>query len=329
MAPTIRHVAELARVSPSTVSRALASPELVNVETRQRVRAAADKLGYRPNRAARGLITGRTGNLGMIVPDLSNPFFAAVAKGVQARARERDHAVFIADTDEETDAEADLVLALSKQVDGIVLCSPRMLDGDLGQIAVQSKLVLLNRRFGDCPSISVDNSDGMRQAIAHLVALGHRSIAYVGGPRTSWSNAERSSGLREAAAAAGIDLVEVGHFHPQFGGGVAAADIVVASGATAVIAYNDVVAIGLLSRLGARGIAVPRDLSVVGCDDIAMSMMSHPALTTVSVPQQSAGRAAVELLLAVLEDDERVGSRQRELPTQLMVRASSGIAPTA
>jgi len=329
MAPTIRHVAELARVSPSTVSRALASPELVNVETRQRVRAAADKLGYRPNRAARGLITGRTGNLGMIVPDLSNPFFAAVAKGVQARARERDHAVFIADTDEETDAEADLVLALSKQVDGIVLCSPRMLDGDLGQIAVQSKLVLLNRRFGDCPSISVDNSDGMRQAIAHLVALGHRSIAYVGGPRTSWSNAERSSGLREAAAAAGIDLVEVGHFRPQFGGGVAAADIVVASGATAVIAYNDVVAIGLLSRLGARGIAVPRDLSVVGCDDIAMSMMSHPALTTVSVPQQSAGRAAVELLLAVLEDEERVGSRQRELPTQLVVRASSGVAPTA
>jgi len=329
MAPTIRHVAELARVSPSTVSRALASPELVNVETRQRVRAAADKLGYRPNRAARGLITGRTGNLGMIVPDLSNPFFAAVAKGVQARARERDHAVFIADTDEETDAEADLVLALSKQVDGIVLCSPRMLDGDLGQIAVQSKLVLLNRRFGDCPSISVDNSDGMRQAIAHLVALGHRSIAYVGGPRTSWSNAERSSGLREAAAAAGIDLVEVGHFRPQFGGGVAAADIVVASGATAVIAYNDVVAIGLLSRLGARGIAVPRDLSVVGCDDIAMSMMSHPALTTVSVPQQSAGRAAVELLLAVLENEERVGSRQRELPTQLVVRASSGVAPTA
>lgn len=329
MAPTIRHVAELARVSPSTVSRALASPDLVNVETRQRVRAAADKLGYRPNRAARGLITGRTGNLGMIVPDLSNPFFAAVAKGVQARARERDYAVFIADTDEETDAEADLVLALSKQVDGIVLCSPRMLDGDLGQIAVQSKLVLLNRRFGDCPSISVDNSDGMRQAIAHLVALGHRSIAYVGGPRTSWSNAERARGLREAAASAGIDLIEVGHFRPQFEGGVAAADIVVASGATAVIAYNDVVAIGLLSRLGARGIAVPRDLSVVGCDDIAMSMMSHPALTTVSVPQQSAGRAAVELLLAVLEDDERVGSRQRELPTQLMVRASSGIAPTA
>ncbi|MEJ7726714.1 MAG: substrate-binding domain-containing protein, partial [Actinomycetes bacterium] len=135
--------------------------------------------------------------------------------------------------------------------------------------------------------------------------------------------------LREAAASAGIDLIEVGHFRPQFEGGVAAADIVVASGATAVIAYNDVVAIGLLSRLGARGIAVPRDLSVVGCDDIAMSMMSHPALTTVSVPQQSAGRAAVELLLAVLEDDERVGSRQRELPTQLMVRASSGIAPTA
>jgi len=329
MAPTIRHVAELARASPSTVSRALASPDVVNVATRQRVRAAADKLGYRPNRAARGLITGRTGNLGMIVPDLSNPFFAAVAKGVQARARERDHAVFIADTDESSDAEADLVLALSKQVDGIVLCSPRMLDADLGQITVQSKLVLLNRRLGDCPSITVDNADGMRQAIAHLVALGHRSIAYVGGPRTSWSNAERARGLREAAASAGIDLIEVGHFRPQFEGGVAAADIVVASGATAVIAYNDVVAIGLLSRLGARGIAVPRDLSVVGCDDIAMSMMSHPALTTVSVPQQSAGRAAVELLLAVLEDDERVGSRQRELPTQLMVRASSGIAPTA
>ena len=329
MAVTIKDVARAAGVSPSTVCRALSSPDLVRPETRERVRRSAAELDYSPNRAARGLITGRTGNLGLIVPDLGNPFFPAVVKGIQARAREADHAVFLADTDEDPAAEIQLVRTLAKQVDGIVLCSPRMSEPELRGFAAQTPLVMLNRRVGRLPAVTFDNIDGMRQAVTHLTALGHRRIAYVAGPRTSWSNRERVRGLRIAVTVAGAELVEVGAVQPQFEGGVAAADQVLATGVTAVIAYNDVIALGLLSRFNGRGIAVPAAISVIGFDDIALSAMVHPSLTTVGLPTKSCGRAGVDLLLGLLQDPVRFGTTRRELGTQLMVRGSTGPAPRA
>ncbi|MEU8607784.1 LacI family DNA-binding transcriptional regulator [Actinoplanes sp. NPDC048791] len=329
MAVTIKDVARAAGVSPSTVCRALSTPELVRAETRERVQRSAAELDYSPNRAARGLITGRTGNLGLIVPDLGNPFFPGVVKGIQARAREADYAVFLADTDEDPAAEAQLVRTLAKQVDGIVLCSPRMSEQELRGVAALTPVVLLNRRVGRLPAITFDNVDGMRQAVTHLTALGHRRIAYVAGPRASWSNRERVRGLRSAIAAAGAELVEVGPVQPQFDGGVAAADQVLAAGVTAVIAYNDVIALGLLSRLNARGIAVPAAISVLGFDDIALSAMVHPSLTTVGLPMKSCGRAGVDLLLGLLQNPDKFGTTRRELGTQLMVRGSTGPAPSA
>jgi LacI family transcriptional regulator len=325
---TIRDVAAAAGVSQSTVSRALSMPELVNPATRARVLEAARKLGYQPNRAARGLITGRTGNLGLIVPDLSNPFFSSVVKGVQAAARTADYSLFIADTDEEDTAEVDLLRALTRQVDGIVLCSPRSPDDDLARVGVDSAVVLMNRRITGRPSVTVDNADGMRQAVEHLAALGHQRIAYVAGPRTSWSNGQREQGLHKTAEDIGIDLVHLGHFPPRFEGGVAAADLALACGATAVIAYNDVVALGLLSRLGARQVPVPEQISVLGCDDISMSAMTHPALTTVSIPKWEAGRAAVSLLLSLLAQGGGgdAPAPDRELSAQLIVRATTGVA---
>lgn len=327
MPATIRDVARLAGVSASTVSRALSMPEMVSPATRAKVQAAADRLGYAPNRAARGLITGRTGNIGLVVPDLANPFFPSLVKGIQARARAADVAVFLADTDEDPVAEAGLVRALAKQVDGMILCSPRASVDELAGFARDTTVVLLNRLAGDIPAVTFDNSGGMRQAVAHLAALGHRRIAWVGGPATSWSDQERERGLLEATAAAGVELASIGHFPPYYDGGVAAADQVVASGATAAIAYNDLMAIGLLARLHARGIAVPGDFSVVGVDDIAMSRMAHPALTTVRLPKQQAGRVAVELLLALLDDPDGVSEQRRQLPGELMVRGSTGVAP--
>jgi LacI family transcriptional regulator len=164
----------------------------------------------------------------------------------------------------------------------------------------------------------------MRQAVSHLTALGHRRIAYVAGPRTAWANRERVRSLRSVADAAGVDLVEVGNVFPQFEGGVAAADQVLAAEVTAVIAYNDVVALGLLNRLATRGVSVPAEMSVLGFDDIAMAAMVSPALTTVALPKEQSGRAGVELLLQVLERVPRNGPLRRELPTQLMVRGSTG-----
>jgi LacI family transcriptional regulator len=323
---TIKDVARVAGVSPATVSRTLASPGLVRADTRRRVQQAVDALGYKPNRAARGLITGRTGNLGLIVPDLTNPFFPGVVKGVQNRAREFDYAVFLADTDEDPAAEADLVRNLAKQVDGIVLCSPRMAEDEVRSLAADTPMVMLNRRVGRMPSVTVNGTEGIRHAVAHLRALGHRRVAYVAGPRVSWSNRDRLRVLRQTTAAAGVELVETGNVVPRFAGGVAAADQVLASGVTAVFGYNDLVAIGMLSRFAARGVAVPERISVVGFDDIVLSEMVNPSLTTLAQPKEQSGRAGVDLLLQLLDHPDRAVSR-RELESHLVVRNSTGPAP--
>ena len=350
MAVTIRDVARAAGVSPATVSRALQSPDTVRAETRDRVRRAAAELGWSPNRAARGLITGRTGNLGLIVPDLANPFFAAAVKGIQSRAREAGYSIFVSDSDEDPAVESDLVRNLAKQVDGLLLCSPRTTDEELRAAATATPLVLLNRRVGDLPAVTFDGLGGMRQVVAHLVALGHRRIAYVGGPATSWSHQNRLAGLRAAVAGpeaegaspaiAGpeargaspattgpeVELVEMGSFRPQFPGGVAAADLVLAAGVTAVVAFNDVVALGLISRFAARSVDVPGRISVVGVDDVAMSAMAHPPLTTLALPITRSGRSGVDLLLRVL-DQPGQESPHLGLETHLTVRESTGPAP--
>ncbi len=296
---TLRDVARLAGVSPATASRALSAPDLVAPERREQVQRAARELGYRPNRAARELITGRTGNLCLVVPDLENPFFAAVAKGVQARARTLGHAVFVADAEEDPRMESELVAHLGGQVDGAILCSPRMADADLDRLAEDVPLVLVNREHGTLPSVVIDNADGVRQAVAHLHALGHRRLAYAGGPTDSWSDTRRRHGLRDVSHGLNdVEVVDLGHFAPVFAGGVAAADLVAASGATAVLAHNDLVALGILNRLQARGLRVPEDVSVVGYDDIPAATLVSPALTTVTVPLARLGRESVDLLVA-------------------------------
>jgi LacI family transcriptional regulator len=328
MAVTIRDVARAAGVSASTVSRALSNPGMVDAATRERVTAMAEHLGYRPNRAARGLITGRTGNLGLILPDLANPFFPSIVKGIQQQAHDSDYQVFVADTDEQPDAEIGLVRALAKQVDGIILCSPRMSTSDLREAAGLTPLILLNRRSASIPAVTIDNSAGTAQIVDHLTALGHTRIGWVAGPRTSWSSKERVRGLRSACTAQSVELVELGNFAPTFEGGRDSAEAVVLSGVTAVVGYNDLVALGLVGALRQRGLAVPTELSVVGIDNIPTSTMVEPALTTLAVPKEESGRAAVDLLLTVMNDPERRTPAVRVMPLELVVRQTTGPAPT-
>lgn len=327
---TIHDVAKAARVSPSTVSRAYTMPDLLRTDTRERVLAAARELGYQPNRAARGLITGRTGNVGLIVPDLSNPFFPAVLKGAQARARESEYAVFLADAEEDPALEAELLRAMAKQVDGAVLCSARAGDAVLSEMAARMVLVLLNRRINGIPAVIMDSAGGARQAVDHLAALGHRRIAYLNGPPSSWSNRARRRGLKSRAASHGVNVIELGPFAPTFDGGLAAADLAVAAEVTAVVAYNDLVALGVQSRLRDRSIAVPRDVSVIGFDDIPMAQMGTPPLTTVALPCERAGRLAIDVLSARI--GARIGDRsggrdgggpRDALPASLIVRSST------
>ncbi|TWD83841.1 LacI family transcriptional regulator [Kribbella amoyensis] len=325
MAVTIRDVAKAAGVSPSTVSRALSLPDMVDPATRERVLRVADHLGYRPNRAARGLITGRTGNLGLILPDLANPFFPSVVKGIQHQAHQADYQVFVADSDEDPGAELGLVRSLAKQVDGLILCSPRMRPAELREAATfAAPVVLVNRKEGSIPAIAIANAAGMRLIVDHLAGLGHHRIGFVAGPRSSWSGRERLRGLRVAATATGTELVELGHFPPTFEGGVDAAEGALISGVTAVVAYNDLTAFGLLSALRARGVDVPGQLSVVGIDDIQMATMVHPPLTTLNIPKERTGRASVDLLLHLLGERADIPDRVREMPTELVVRETTG-----
>lgn len=322
MVVTLRDVARAAGVSPATASRALSAPDLVAPLRREQVQRVARELGYRPNRAARELITGRTGNLCLVVPDLENPFFAAVAKGVQARARTLGYAVFVADAEEDPRMESELVAHLGSQVDGAVLCSPRMSDEDLDHLSEEVPLVLVNRQHGTLPSVVIDNADGVRQAVTHLHALGHRRIAYAGGPADSWSDGRRRIGLQHPShGLRQVEVVDLGHFAPVFAGGVAAADLVAASGATAVLAHNDLVALGILSRLQARGIRVPDDVSVVGYDDIPAATLVSPSLTTVTVPLARLGRESVDLLVSSGLGGRRDSAAERAIAAAVTGRA--------
>lgn len=308
---TAREVARESGVSISTVSRALGEPERVSAETRERVTMVAARLGYRPNRAASELRAGRTGALGLVVPDLENPYFASVTKGVQARVRQAGHAVFVVDAGEDPDLEIELVRGLRSQTDGLVLCSPRAPQADLAEIGT-SPVVLVNLQVDGVPSVVSDDVSGVQLAVEHLRALGHRRIAYVGGPARSWSDARRREGLVAAVERFGdVEAVPVGSFRPHVAGGRAAADLVVASGATAVIAYNDLVALGLIDRLRERGVVVPRDMSVVGFDDTFVATLASPTLTTIRTDLARLGASAVERLVAILEARRPRGRTRR------------------
>jgi DNA-binding LacI/PurR family transcriptional regulator len=301
----------------------------VAAATRDRVLAAARQLGYEPNRAASGLRSGRTATLGVVVPDLENPYFASVAKGVQARAREHGYGVFVVDVEEDASREADEVRTLLAQTDGVIVASPRGTDREILELVDRTprgRAVLVNRRIDGVPSVTADDVAGAARVLDHLRALGHRRVAYVGGPETSWSDRMRREGLRRAAAEGdAVDVVDLGAFRPQVRGGYSAADLATGSGASAVVAYNDLVALGVEQRLRERGIAVPGQVSVVGFDDTFVATLASPPLTSVGTDLRAVGAAAVDLLVERLRDpDAPVAHVVR--PTELVVRASTGTA---
>jgi LacI family transcriptional regulator len=322
---TIRDVARASGVHVSTVSRTFSAPHLVNPETRTRVLSTAESLGYRPNRAARALITGRTHNLGLIVADIANPFFPPLIKAAESQARQRDYHVFVADTNEDALVEEELVQALAKQVDGVLLCSPRMSNDHIEQLRREVPLVVVNRLVEGIPAVVMDVAQGAKAAIEHLVGLGHRNIVYLAGPRGSWTNRELRRATTATARALGANLTVLGPHQPTETAGIGAAEQVLRSGATGVLTYNDLMAIGLLEGLHDRAVKVPEQLSVVGIDDIALSRLIRPKLTTVATPTAAAGRAAVDMLLQ--PDDDRRTTAQVTLQTELVVRDSTGPAP--
>ncbi len=311
-------VAARAGVATSTVSRALSNPDRVSAATRRRIEEIARDLGYvAPNKT-------RTRAVAVLVADIGNPFYFDVIRGTQRQLRAADYTQVLLDTEESAELEADLIERMRPTIDGVILAASRLTDKAIVALAQTLPLVVVNRHVPGLPTVVMDTGSGMTQALEHLVSLGHRDIAYLAGPERSWANAARFRALTDAAAVHGVTMRKLGPFAPERRSGTAAADALLNSGSTAAIAFNDLLAIGMLERLADRGVAVPGQLSIVGCDDIFGADFCSPTLTTVTTPIEQAGRVAVTLLLGAIESRAGASRDRVLLPTHLTVRNSTG-----
>ncbi len=324
--PTIYDIAELAGVNPSTVSRALNSPGRINAATEAKIKSAAKSLNYQANPFARALPTGRTKMLAMILADITNPMFFEPVRGAEAEAFENGYTFVIAESQESGDQEATALERMLPAVDGVVMGSSRLPDSEIAAMAQRKAVVLMNRKVEGVMDVVPATAPGICEALDHLKELGHQSIAYLSGPANSWMSKHRWSIIMPEAVARGMKVVEIGPNEPVLEGGEQSVDYVVAAGVTAVLAYNDLMAIGLLSGLKARSVSVPNQISVIGFDDIFGSNLTNPSLSTIRSPLKEAGVLAVKaLMLAIDSQDSAAALAQADqLQTTLVVRESSG-----
>lgn len=330
----ITDVARRAGVSLATVSRVMNGSFTVDRTIAARVRAAADELQYQPNPLGRSLALGKSETIGVLVPDLANPMFQAVLRGVSMAAARDGYRVLIADSSEMSSEEHVLAADARRRGDGVVLCAPRMSDEDLEALAPSLQpLVLINRTLaGAVPTLTVDYAGGIRDLAEHLYALGHRRLVFLSGPDKSASNSLRRQGLEEFTADHPDVSLQILPGGVSFASGHSAAQEVLAAGATGILAFNDLVAMGLLSGLHEHGVAVPADISVTGFDDIEFSAYTSPPLTTAAVPLNRLGEQAWHRLHGLLQPAkaETAGSETPDntvFTTTVLVRGSTGPAP--
>ncbi|MDR7544813.1 MAG: LacI family DNA-binding transcriptional regulator [Armatimonadota bacterium] len=332
MTVTIREVAQAAGVSVATVSRVVSGSAYgVRPDTRGRVLAAVARLRYQPNLVARGLKKRVTGTVGLIVPDISNPFFPAIARGIEDVASRAGMGVLLCNTYEDLAKERTYLALLDKRmVDGLIFATVGANTAHLRMLRRQGVPVVLVARAPDRVSIDavlVDNRRGAREATEHLLRLGHRRIAFIGGPPTLPVANERLAGYQDALASAGIvadpAVICDGGFRAE-GGGAAVRELLERrTRFTAIVAANDLMAIGGMEELRRCGRRVPQDVAVVGFDDITFASLVEPRLTTVAQPKYRMGCLAMERLLELLGGGDR-RPRRLVLEPRLVVRDSCG-----
>ena len=337
---TLRDVARVADVHPGTASRALnvETRSLVNEETARRVLDAAEELGYHPNPIARGLKTNRSYTIGVLIPDLTNPLFPPILRGIEDRLEEDGYTALIANTDNDPERERiDWQAMRARQVDGIVTATARrdhelldeLLDSDI-------PLVLVNRRTADgrVPSATADDAQGIRLAVEHLVAAGHTRIGHVAGPLELSTGLDRHDGfiaaMRDSGAEADPELIVVSRAFTEGEGARACAELLASGGGlTAIVAANDLIALGCYDVFADRGIRCPQEISITGFNDMPFADRFSPPLTTIRIPHYEIGTAAAQLMLAQLQADDSEPSEVRLQP-ELVVRESTGPpGPTA
>ena len=322
---TIYDIAKLAGVNPSTVSRALTSPGRLNAKTEAKVRAAAKELNYRANPFARALPTGRTKMIGLMIADITNPVFANAVRGAESMAMKHGYTLIIAESQESTMVEASALEKIQAAVDGLVMVTTRLSDEQILTLNSQKPIILMNRVVKGVQDVVPQNAAGIEAAILHLASLGHKHIGYLSGPANSWMSKERWKHLMKFALSHEMTIVEIGPNHPSIQGGESALDRIIASGVTAVVAYNDLIAIGLMRAAKEAGIDVPSALSIIGFDNIFGSDFTSPPLSTIMMPLEEVGSRAVEALLKVLGED-LTSEKQETLATALVLRESTSKA---
>lgn len=331
----MRDVAREARVSLSTVSHVLNDTRYVSPELRSRVLETAERLGYRSNAVARSLRTKRTHTLALIVPDIANPYYPALARGVLHAADAAGCVTVLCNSDRDPDKEIEIIRALeSRQVDGIVFYPSGPHTEQLAALAgVHTPMVLLGSRgSGVSLDVVLTNPRGAYEPVRYLTSLGHRRVGLIGGLRAHSPRPEKFTGYCAALEEAGLPVageLALGGCYTQESGAAAARTLLgLPDPPTAIFAANDLMAIGAMLAAQELGLRVPEDVSVVGYDDIPQASITSPRLTTVAVPKYEMGRAAAELLLA------RIGGHAGPpesvvLPHHLIVRESTGPAPAS
>lgn len=331
--PTLRDVADAAGVHPATASRALnpATRGLVNADTARRVIKVAESLGYRPNPIARGLKTAKSGTVGLVIPDLTNPLFPPIVRGIEDVLEPAGYSGLIVNTDNDPSRErAQIETLRSRQVEGFIVATALLDHPLLDQLRREGvPMVMVNRRPDglDVPSITPDDAAGVELAVRHLAELGHRRIAHLAGPANTSTGVIRARSFRNTVRDLGLDedptLTATCSYWSE-AAGAAALRSLLDSGAefTAVVAGNDLIALGCYDVFAERSIECPRDVSVVGFNDMPFLDKLRPPLTTLAVPHQQIGAEAARMLLDAIRDPSRP-ARSVLLPLSLVVRGST------
>lgn len=321
---TIADVAARAGVSLATVSRVMNGNTSVDQVLAEKVRAAAAELNYSASPLARSLVLGKTGIVAVVVPDLGNPTFHGVLRGLSRAAARDGYHVLIADSAESVAEEPVLAVETRRRCDGVVLCAPRMAREDLEPLLAELQpVVLVNRADGaGTPVVAADYQAALSELLDLLYADGHRSLAYLAGASQSASNARRLAAVREFLDSHTDAAVQVLPGGVNFADGYEAVERTIESTATGVLAFNDLVAMGLINGLGERGVRVPEDISVVGFDDIPFARYLTPPLTTAAVPVTELGEQAWARMRSLLAGSDP-GPALTLLP-RVVRRASTG-----
>jgi LacI family transcriptional regulator len=331
--PTLRDVAEAAGVHAATASRAL-NPEtrrLVNVETARRVLRAAESLGFSPNPIARSLKTSKSGTVGLVLPDITNPLFPPIVRGIEDVLSDAGYSALIVNTDNDPERERAQIASLrSRQVEGLIVATARLDHPLLDQLHEQKvNVVLVNRRTSavDVPWITPDDSAGIELAVKHLADLGHRRVLHLAGPQTTSTGVVRMRAFANAVRDHGLDedpalLATCDLWVETEGARVLREVLDAGTEFTAVVAGNDLIALGCYDVFAERGITCPDDVSVVGFNDMPLLDKLRPPLTTVGIPHHQVGVEAARMLLESINEPNRP-ARSVLLPVSLVVRGST------